>query len=487
MAISSLGVGSGLALEELVTQLIQAERRPKIESLQERQNEVNVSLSGYSKLKSELSKVLDSLETLRSSRDMNARTAIINGVSPSSTDGGDEDDASTSPTSQYLSATASSNAAAASYEVSVEALAQGSKAKSAAFTGTDQVINSTAGTLTLATANGDSSFSINVDAGATLSDIASAINNSNDNYGVSASIINTGGANPETRLVLSSSVTGAENELVVTNDNAELDAVSTVASGAGAAGLTIAAEDQASDSRLNIDGIDVYSSSNTFTNAIEGVEINAKSLSPGDPQTLEIATDKEGIKNNVKDFVEAYNKFVDESNKLTKVNVEGTSGALVGDSMIRGLSSGLNNIIGGAVASGETGFKTLYSLGLSFDSEGKLEFGDEGEAKLDEALSSDFNSVSKLFSNEDGIATQLDSYIKQYTQLGGLFDSKEDVFESQKENLTQERERFNRYMENYEKNLRAEYQALDSMIGQMNQTMSALQGQLANLPGFGGS
>lgn len=483
MAISSLGVGSGLALEDLVTQLVQAERKPKLEALQQRQNTVDVSLSGYSKLKSALSKVEDSLDLLSSPLKMNSRTALINGVSSS---GSTSEDGETSTANPYLSATASSSAPAASYNISVESLAQGSKAKSGSFTSASEVISSSAGTLSFATANGEHSFDVAVEAGATLQDIANAINSNNNNYGVSASIVNTGGATPETRLVFSSSITGAENELVVSNDNAELDSISTVATGA-AAGMTIAAEDQASDAKLIIDGISVFSATNTFSDAISGVELTAKEASPGNNQTVEVTTDKQGVKDTINSFVESYNEFIDVANSLTNVNVEGRSGALVGDSMLRGLRSGMNNILGGAVASAEVGTNTLYSIGLTFEEDGKLGFVTDGEAKLDQALEDDFDKVSKLFANDDGLGASLDSYIKQYTKTGGLFETKTDVFDDQKKDIQSELEQFNRYMEGYEQNLREEYQALDSMIARMNQTMTALQGQLGSLPGFGGN
>jgi len=194
MAVSALGIGSGLDLESLVTQLVRAERTPRDQSISRRENQADVSLSGYGRLKSELDDLLESLQTLSDPRELRARAATINGST-----GGEDGE----PASSYFSATATSSAATASYNVSVEQLAQGSKAKSAAFTGSDQVISASGGTLSFATANGENSFDISVGAGATLQDIANAINGSDDNFGVSASIVNTGGANPETRLIFS--------------------------------------------------------------------------------------------------------------------------------------------------------------------------------------------------------------------------------------------------------------------------------------------
>lgn len=471
MAISALGVGSGLPLEDLVKQFVQAERTPREQSIARRESENNVSISGFSKLKSELTKLLESLQTLGDSRELSARAATING-------GGEEGNA-------FLSATAGSDAATASYAVSVEQLAQGSKAKSGAFTSSAEEITTTAGTLSFATADGSSSFDIDVGPNATLAEIADAVNSSTDNYGVSASIVNTGGTNPETRLIFSSKLTGAENELVVSNDNAELDRLSTVATGA-TAGMTIAEADKAQDAILNVDGITTYSKTNTFSDAIDGVEIVATKASPGVTQQLEIGTDTEGVREKIETFVEDYNSLMTQMNSLTRANPEGTSGALVGDSMVRGLMGSLSNIIGSAVGSADPGMNTLYSLGISLDAEGKLEFTEDGETRLTNALENEFDSVSKLFANEDGIGTKLDNLIEQYTQSGGLISNREDTFEQRKDDLADEKEDFARYMKSYETTLRGQYAALDSMLAQMNQTSDYLSTQLASLPGFGG-
>ncbi|PTC01156.1 flagellar hook protein [Thalassospira xiamenensis] len=468
MGIGALGVGSGLALEDLVRQLVQAERAPREASIRERQQQNEVSISGYSKLSAQLSALQDSLSSLSDTRSLNARSVSF---------GGDEEN-------QFITGTASSSAAAGTYQVSVEQLAQGSKAKSGAFANSTDALTTTASNLTFATNNGEQSFSIAVDAGASLQDIAAAVNSSSENYGVTASIINTGGTNPETRLVFSSSVTGAENELVVSNDNAELDGLSTVATGAGPAGMTIAAEDQAQDAILEIDGITTYSSSNTFSNAIEGLSLEVTQANPGVTQTMTVGTDKEGVKEQLTGFVEKYNSFVTEVNKLTSANPEGTSGALLGDSTVRGLMNGINNIIGGSVASADASMNTLYSLGIAFGEDGLLEVDSD---RMDSALENNFDGISKLFSNEDGIGVRLDGLADQYTRAGGVFSSREDIFTERKESLTKEKEDFDRYMASYEQTLRQRYASLDETLAGLNRTSDYLAGQLANLPGFSGS
>ncbi len=146
----------------------------------------------------------------------------------------------------------------------------------------------------------------------------------------------------------------------------------------------------------------------------------------------------------------------------------------------------LQTTIGSAVGSADPAVSTLYSVGITFDQDGLLEFGTGGEERLDKVLENNFDSVSKLFTNADGIGTRLDQTLEQYTQAGGIISTREDVFEDRKENLTKEKEDFDRYMSSYEDTLRQQYAGLDSTLAQLNRTQQYLAGQLANLPGFGG-
>ena len=50
MSISSLGVGSGLALDDLVRQLISAERQPKENRLDLREKAVDAEISALGKI-----------------------------------------------------------------------------------------------------------------------------------------------------------------------------------------------------------------------------------------------------------------------------------------------------------------------------------------------------------------------------------------------------------------------------------------------------
>ncbi|GEA03247.1 flagellar hook-associated protein 2 [Alteromonas sp. KUL17] len=476
MTIQSLGVGSGLALDDLVQQLLEAERAPKDARLNEKEERIEAEISGLGQIKSKLSAFEDAVDELRSDDG-------INGREPTITNPSEDDD--------VLSAEASNSALRGSYEITVEQLASGSRITTddGAFTSsTDAVLSSGTGSLTF-DVGGSDSFTIEVTAGMTLTQLREAINNADDNFGVTANIIDTGtSAGP--RLVYSSSETGEGNDLVITNDTgaAELDRLSTTG---GTGNISAANIQSAQNAIAYIDGIEVQSESNEFENTIQNVSFEVNEVSPkdanGDLQatTLEIGYDKEGLEEKIRDFVDNYNSLIDEINTLTRYGESELEedGALAGDSLLRGIQTSMANIVGGNVSSSSLG--GLFQIGIEFNDEGKLEIGTTdfglgtGEDRLEDALEDNFDEIAKLFTDEsEGIATRLYDFADEYTSYGGLISLREQTAKGNRDELYDERETLELRMQTYEDTLRKKYLNLDQTVAQLNQTSSALLASL---------
>ena len=476
MTIQSLGVGSGLALDDLVQQLLTAERQPKEERLNAKEERIEAEISGLGKIKSKLSDFKDAVDELRSDNG-------INGREPTITNPSEDND--------VLSAEASNSALRGSYEVVVEQLAAGSRitTDAGAFTSSsDPVLTSGTGSLTF-DVGGSKSFTIDVTAGMSLTALREKINNSDDNFGVTANIIDTGtGAGP--RLVFSSSETGNGNDLVITNDTgaAELDRLSTTG---GTNNISAANIESARNAIAYIDGIEVQSSSNEFENTIQNVSFEVNEVSPKDAAgdflatKLSIGYDKEGLDKKIRDFVDNYNSLIDEIKTLTRYGESELEedGALAGDSLLRGIQSGLASIVGDNVSSSALG--GLFQIGIEFDDDGKLEIGStdfglgSGEDRLEEALEDSFDEIAKLFTDPDeGIATRLYEFSKEYTSYSGLISLRERAAKDDREDLYDQRERLELRMLNYEEILRDKYLNLDQTVAQLNQTGSALLASL---------
>lgn len=475
--VNFLGSASGLPLNELVTTLVGVEKDSKLSRINTTKKNLEASLSGVGRLKSTLSAFQEAAKKLGGTN-LNARTATV-----------------TQPTDNktYIEATASSRAAAASFDIKVNQLASGSRLETAdqTFNSADDVISTSAGTLTLSA--GDKTFDIEVTAGMTLKQLREEINASGNNFGVNANIINAGG-DVGSKLVLTSDITGAGNNLTISNNNAELDRISTVAGG-------LATSQSAQNAIIEIDGIVATNSTNTFTNVIQDIELVVKAVTPaGNNATVDIATDKKGTEEQIKAFITSYNNLVDQITSLTKARTLGSDGktvtseggALAGDSLPRNIMSQMRGILGGHFEQADEGFSTLYSLGITMTKEGKLEIAttapvtgaETGKAKFENALNNNYDSVAKIFGGDNGLSKSLDDFIKQFNQSGGIIDSREKTLKSQIDKNSKDLEAANRYIESFEQTLRKRYTALDSLLGSMQNMASTVTAQLSSLPGF---
>lgn len=474
MTIQSLGVGSGLALDDLVTQLLQAERKPKEDRLNARDDKNEAEISALGQIKSKLSDFKDAVDKLRSDNDINGREPTISHPS--------EDN-------EVFTAEASNSALRGSYDIAVTELASGSRvttADAAYSSPTDSVLSSGSGSITFKIASTGDSFSVNVTAGMTLTQLREKINANTNNFGISANIIDTGTATGGAKLVFSSDITGAGNDLSVVNDNdiAELNTLTTESSSGVATGLAVTA---ATNAKATIDGISVESDTNDFENTIQNVSFTATEVSPKDSlgdfitSKLTIGYDREGLKKKLNEFIDNYNSVMDEIKTLTKYGQSDLEddGPLAGDSLLRGIQSSLASIVGSNVSASKLG--GLFQLGVEMDSDGKLEIGEtdfglgSGQERLDAALDDNFDEIAKLFTDDNqGIAVRLYEVTKQYTSYSGLIALRENAAKDNRDEIADERERLELRMSTYEQILRDKYLNLDQTVSKLNSTGNAL-------------
>ncbi|NDW20641.1 flagellar filament capping protein FliD [Alteromonas hispanica] len=476
MTIQSLGVGSGLALDDLVQQLLEAERKPKQDRLNIKEERIEAEISGIGQIKSKFSAFEESLDELRSDNNLNGREPTV--TNPS------EDN-------DILSADASNSALKGIYEISVEQLASGSRitTDAGAFaSSSDAILSSGNSSLTFSVSD-EKTFTLEIASGTTLAAFREQVNSAENNFGVTANIIDTGtSAGP--RLVFTSSESGLGNDLVISNDNGapELDRLST---SGGTSNISNDNIQQARNAIAYVDGIEVQSSTNKFENTIQNVEFEVKEVSPknsvGEMLTskLNIGFDKEGLEQKIKDFVDNYNSLMEEIDTLSSYGESELEedGALAGDSLLRGIQTGLASIVGDNVVNSALG--GLFQIGIELDKDGKLEIGSSdfglgsGEDRLNDALEDNFDEIAKLFTDsEGGIATRLYEFTREYTSSGGLLSFREKVAKDSRDDVFSERETLELRMLNYEQVLRDKYLNLDQTVARLNQTASALLSSL---------
>jgi flagellar hook-associated protein 2 len=475
MTIQSLGVGSGLDLEGLVSQLLEAERKPKQDRMDKKEESLEAEISGLGKLKSKMKDFLDSVDELRSEAGLKGREPTID-----------------NPTEliEPFTAEAANSAVEGSYDIAISQVAGGSRIETgdAAFSSSTDSVSAEAGSLTFKIGASTDTFSIDVTAGMTLQQLSSAINTSDNNFGVQSSIIDTGTA-AGAKLVFSSSVTGDGNDLIIVNDDDRADLNRVATTDSTETGSYLSPVILAQNSKANIDGIDVESATTEFENTIENVSFTVKEASAfaADGVThrtsrLDIGLDTEGLDKKIREFVDNFNALNKEITTLTQYGLSDLEddGSLAGDSMVRSIQQGMASIIGSGVSASALG--GLFELGIDYNDEGDLEISSSdkygfgsGEDRLKEAFEDNFDEIASLFSDaDDGIATRLYSYVEEYTTYSGLLTSRERSAKDQKDQLLDEREKFEFRMANTEQILRSKYLNLDQTVARLNQTGSAL-------------
>jgi flagellar hook-associated protein 2 len=402
--ISTAGVGSGLDVNGIVTQIMAAERQP-LQALATQETAYKAKLSAYGSFKSALSSFQDGMRALSSAAKFQVFSA-------------------TSADTSVYTASSSANSAPGSYSVEVKQLAQAQKIASKGFTNATDTVGT--GTLTIQfgtfsggafTANSDKAAQIiTIDsARSSLGGVRDAINAAN--IGVSASILNDGTGN---KLVLTSRDTGAANSLKVTvsdisdasnTDDAGLSQLAYDPAGTVGNGKNLTQTVAAQNALLKVDGIDnISKASNTVTDVIQGVTLNLLKQSPANtPVALTVARDTTAIQSAVEGFVKSYNDINKTIRDLTAYNPATKQGAVLqGDSTTLSVMSQIRRALSSPVAGASGTYTTLSQAGVSFKADGVLALD---STKLQKAMETNFNDIAALFAAQGTPSDSLVSFV----------------------------------------------------------------------------
>jgi flagellar hook-associated protein 2 len=452
--INSLGIGSGLDIQGIVSQLVQAERAPAQNRINRGVQEAQSQISALGKLKNALSGLEGAMSSLADSSAFNGRDASSS----------DED---------VFTASSTSQAVEGSYSVQVEKLAQAHRIASDPFASADTEV----GTGTLSVSSGDVSFDVVIDSeNNTLAQIRDAINDKANGEGVTASIINT---SEGARLAVKSRETGAANEITISESGGDGGLSALTFDSADLAGSGMSETQAAQDAQIFLDGFEHNSADNQISDVLDGVTIDLVAAQPGELETLEVSLDKSAARDAIDNFVSKYNSFIQTVNTLTAYNPDtGEAGPLQGDSGARRIVSQLRSELNTSVET-EADFSTLSGLGIITRQDGTLEIDDDS---LDDALDNNFDAVGKLFGGENGVADRMEDLASEYVKFEGLIDSRTSSLENRLDNLQEQQARLDERMGRVEERYTAEFTAMDKLVSQLQSQGNFLQQQLAKLP-----
>lgn len=475
-AITFGGLATGLPTDDIVSQLMELERRP-LDRLEAQKKTETTRLKAYKQLDARLEDLREAVSAMNITSEVRSSSIKLS-----------SEDAFTA---------SSDGAGSGSYDVAVVQLAQVQKTVSDGVSSqTDSLWAS--GSFTV----GGETITID-DTNNSLIGLSESINALSETTGVHASIINDGSGGNSYHLVL----TGEDATTSFSTSSALLD------SEGSAADLTMTENRSAQQAVAFVDGIRVVSDSNTLSGAIAGVtlqlndvsstssagtpEVGVDSWNWSDPPTYDttlmtVAPDTDSVKEKVNTFVSSYNAVMDwisagydefgatpaTAEEVKDGAEENLSNVLRGDSTVNAVKRQLQSVLSTAV-NVDGPFKVLSQLGISTQKDGSINLN---ETVLDDALKDNFDGVVSLLVGEgdvDGVMKDYNSALLNLTGAAtGLYAEKQDRYDSAVRRLDDQIQRTEPIILKKEKTLRARFTAMEMIVSGMNTQSNFLTQQM---------
>ncbi len=473
-AITSLGIGSGLDINSMVSQLVALESRP-LTAMRSAASSLQTQVSSYGQLSSLFGALQSAANKLTGSSLWTKSTA-------------------TSSDDTAVAVVGGSTAAAGSYAVSVQKLATSQTVVSTTrYADASALVGS--GSLTLELGQWDlppmnflpqvgrTPVTLPITASDTLQTLRDKINGLG--AGVNAAIVtDSNGA----RLSLRSASSGTDNGFRLSvadddNNNTDASGLSRFAFNPGGGSTQMEQKLAAGNAEATVNGIAVVSASNELGTVIDGLTLRLRKQNFGTAD-IGVTSDRDSVKTAIQGFADAYNTLAKAITEQTKYDpTTKVGGPLQGDSAATGLQRQLRSLLN--VSSGASAvFSRLSDVGLQGQRDGTLSVD---SAKIDSATAN-LTELKKAFANSDVNNSTNDGFARRYaalaTQVLGTDGSLSTRTEGLRDRLTRNGEdqtRVSERVERYRARLVAQYTAMDASLARLNALSGYVTQQMAAL------
>lgn len=458
--VSAMGGGSGINMGQLATDLAAASFAPRIDRLTNRADTLDRQITAASNLKSMILSLATSLGQRIREGDLSPQPKLANAsVAQASLAGGVQPKGS--------------------YSLEVTALATSQTLASPAYaSGADPV---GAGTLTLrfgtvagASFTEDSAHAavpITIASGATLADVAVAINGAN--AGVSAYVAQTvDGA----KLVLKGAEGAANGFVLDATETPGEEGLASLAWNPAAAGTGRLLK-SAADAAFRVDDLAMTSPSNTAASAIPGVSLKLTATNIGAPTTVTFSDPTAAITGAMRDLTAALNEIAGE----LKTQTDPVSGDLARDSGARALQQTFARLAGTVIMSAapDGAPRTLADLGLSTQRDGTFALD---SARLAATLKRDPEATAAMFTTGlRGVYATIDSISRRAGAINdpGSLGGSIKRYGEQKRQVGDNQTELAEKQEALRARLAKQFTVSENRVGASRSTLSFIQNQIA--------
>jgi flagellar hook-associated protein 2 len=456
--MTTLGAGSGLDITKLATDLTSIEKAPKQAKIEAAVAATEAKISAYGLISYQVSLLQTAFEALNDADELatNSASSTDVAVSISTPDG---------------------TAEAGSHTIDVTQLALEQRVKSTEYSSSSSSLNAGSSfDLTFAVgASSITSTTVTVTTD-TPAGVVSAINAAD--MGITASLIDTGIAGANYRIVLSGA-TGSEGAFSVS---------STPDLGFADAGNSL---QSAQDAQLDFNGLTVTRSSNEVSDLISGATVTLNSVTSAAAR-LTVSSDQSTLKTGIENVVTVYNDFRDIMDTFIKAPQEDVefSGALVRDMAVaRHVMDQVRSALfdDSSTASGD--ISGLRDIGISINQKGQLTFDEDDYAT---AIADSYDDVVMMLTantsdqnlygtDAKGLAQDIATTLEGLTDSESLLATRETSAEEALESYAEQLEELETRMAAVYDRYLGQFAAMETMMERLNGTRDYLEGQLESL------
>ncbi|NOX25339.1 MAG: flagellar filament capping protein FliD [Deltaproteobacteria bacterium] len=454
-SISTLGVGSGLKLQNILDQLKAVDKQPI--------DRKNTEITGLNTQINEFTTINNKLLTMKSSALDLYMSGTYLGRTVASSD------------TTVVSATVLDGAAAKTYSVQTTNLAKQSLfMSSSGFATKDSSVATVAGSMTIELGNSTTNFQVNVAANSTLSQLVDSINNDTTNPGVTASIINDGlNATTPYKLVLKSNGLGENNRIQILQ---QLPGASLTEDSSQTAANSL-------NSQFTVDGVSYQRQSNSVDDVVDGVTLTLKSAGSA---SITVSADNAGLQDKITSLVTSYNDVVQEIGSKTSYDQNTKKFGILAHTTMRDLPTDLESLMTSSNSADSTGtIKNLFDLGMAFNRDGTITID---SATLSTAISTNSDKVKSFFLGDStkgivGFADKVNSRLRTMTGNAGVIAGEKTAAQSRigslQDQISSDTARLNKKYALLTK----QFVALDTFMSQETSLSDFLTGQFNSING----
>jgi len=457
------GVYSGIDWGDIIDKIITSGRTVEGQWHDE-QKDIDGKVVLYKELKQDLSSLKDTLDPL------SLESTFMNKAANVSVKNGSEG---------FLSVSATAEADIAKYDIEVIAAAQNHMVAGTQVSGGASQALGFSGDFSLSV--GDFDVTVSVSSDDSLEDVVSAINKAVTDKAAKDKVdVPLSAKIMDNTLVLTSSETGVDNAISVTDTDGILNQLGVVDTNGDFSNELKAAQ----DADLKVDGLEIVRSSNTIDDLIDGVTIDINGVGSA---SVDVSLDAGKAVESIKSMVDAYNATMDWINIRVSEHkdedakdgtVQTRWGLLHGDQLLWSTKQNMRDIASKSRSSSTEGDYTLLSsIGISTDSanygeSGKLEFD---ESKFMESMLKDPSSVKDLMKSfASDMKDFTESMISESTTTIGGMSSKKGTLTNRIDSLGKSSDAIDDKIDDLEDRLAMQKASLQKRYAAMETKLASL-------------